>query len=187
MRIREEARALLYEWVKSESLRKHCLSVAAAMAGYAKKLKLSDDEIELYWMTGLLHDLDYERFSDINIHPIEGCKELRRREFDEEIITAILGHNEKTGIKRYGKMAKTLFAVDELCGLVMALAKVRSGNFEGMSSESVKKAMKKKDFAAAINRKDIKQGIQELGVNEDEHFEIVIRALKICKKDLGFY
>jgi len=186
MRIREEARALLYEWVKSESLRKHCLSVAVAMAGYAKKLNLSDDEIELYWMSGLLHDLDYERFPDINVHPIEGCKELRRREFDEEIITAILGHNEKTGIKRYGKMAKTLFAVDELCGLIMALAKVRPENFEVMSSESVKKAMKKKDFAAAINREDIQKGIVELEVSEDEHFELVINSLKESKGELGF-
>lgn len=186
MRIREEATALLHEWVKSPSLQKHCLSVAVAMAGYAKKLGLSYDEIELYWMCGLLHDLDYEKFPDINIHPIEGCKELRRREFDEEIITAILGHNSKTGIKRYSKMAKTLFAVDELCGLVIALAKVRPENFEGMSSENVKKAMKKKDFAAAINREDIQKGIIELGVNEDEHFNLVINSLKESKGELGF-
>mgnify|MGYP001563428209 CR=1 FL=1 len=97
-----------------------------------------------------------------------------------------MGHNEKTGIKRYGKMAKTLFAVDELCGLVMALAKVRSGNFEGMSSESVKKAMKKKDFAAAINREDIQKGIVELDVGEDEHFDLVINSLKESKGELGF-
>jgi len=142
--------------------------------------------IDVWWMCGLLHDMDYEKFPDINVHPIEGCKELRKREYDERIIEAILGHNSKTGIKRYSKMAKTLFAVDELCGLIMALAKVRLGNFEGMGAESVKKAMKKKDFAAGISREDILKGIEELEVNEDEHFENVVEALKNIKGNLGF-
>ena len=186
MRTRKEAVELLQEWVRSDSLRKHCVAVASAMEGYTKKFDVDADDIDVWWITGLLHDLDYERFPDINVHPIEGCKELRKREYDERILEAILGHNEKTGIKRYSKMAKTLFAVDELCGLIMALAKVRPENFEGMTSESVKKAMKKKEFAASINREDILRGIQELGVNEDEHYILVVESLNNVKVDLGF-
>lgn len=185
-KVREFSLELLHEWVSSDSLRKHCYAVAAAMEEYAMKNKLPREEIDKWWICGLLHDFDYEKFPSMEKHPFEGVKILREKNYDEKIVNAIIGHGNHTGVKRESDMAKTLFAVDELCGLIMALAKVRPGNFDGMNANSVKKAMKKKDFAAAINREDIKQGIQELGVNEDEHFEIVIRALKICKKDLGF-
>ncbi len=186
MKTREEALALLNEWVKSDSLRKHSLAVAAAMEGYATKFDVDLDDIDVWWMTGLLHDMDYEKFPDINVHPIMGCKELRKKEYDERILEAILGHNSKTGIKRYSKMAKALFAVDELSGLITALAKVRPDNFAGMNADSVRKVMKKTDFAAAINRQDIEQGIAELEVNENEHFELVISSLNNVKEDLGF-
>ena len=238
---RKDALSLLQEWVKSESLRKHCLSVATAMEGYGKKYldegkididslirphnntkqlsdkyqegiisnnnldindkttnnqllkggiddkgNLSEQEkqaiLDKYWITGLLHDFDYEKYPDINVHPKPGCEELKKLGYEEEIINAILGHNNKTGVKRENLMAKTLFSVDELCGLIVALAYVRPGNLEGMSSQSIKKAMKKKDFAAAINREDIKQGIIELGINENEHFETIIKALSERKE-----
>lgn len=184
MKTRLDVLQLLKEWVKSESLRKHCFAVASAMEGYAKKRNLSENEIEVYWTTGLLHDLDYERYPDINIHPIKGCEELRKREYSEEIIESILGHNNATGIKRYSLMAKTLFAVDEISGLIMALSKVRLGGFDGMTSKSVSKAMKKKDFAATISREDIEKGIEELEVNREEHFELVIKSLADINFDL---
>jgi predicted hydrolase (HD superfamily) len=137
----------------------------------------------------LLHDFDWERYPTLEEHPIEGCKKLRENGYDEDIIEAILGHNKATGIKRRSLMAKTLFAVDELSGLIVALARVRPGDFEGMSAKSVKKAMKKKDFAAAINRDDIRLGIEELGIGEEEKdgfFELVVKALDGKKRDLGF-
>ncbi len=186
MKTREEALALLYEWVKSDSLRKHCIAVGAAMEKYALVFDVEADDVDVWWTCGLLHDMDYEKYPDINVHPIMGCKELRKHEYDERIIESILSHNEKTGIKRYNKMSKTLFAVDELCGLIMALAKVRPENFSGMDAESVKKVMKKDNFAASINRGDIQKGIEELGVKEDEHYCNVIEALGNVKKELGF-
>jgi len=190
MTLRETSIKLLYEWVKSESLRKHCHSVAASMEGYAKKLNLSDNEIDNWYICGLLHDFDYEKYPDINLHPKEGCKVLKELGYSNEIIDAILGHNEKTGVKRESLMAKTLFAIDELSGLIVALAKVRPGNFQGMSAKSVRKVMKKKDFAAAINREDILQGMKDLGIESDEdkneHFMTVINSLNASKHNFGF-
>ncbi|OIO80243.1 hypothetical protein AUJ84_04330 [Candidatus Pacearchaeota archaeon CG1_02_32_132] len=184
MKTRKESLQLLKEWVKSESLRNHCLAVASTMEGYAKKRNLDMEEIDMYWITGLLHDLDYERYPDINVHPIKGCQELRKRKYPEEIIEAILGHNNATGIKRYSLMAKTLFAVDEISGLIVALSKVRPLRFEGMNAKTVEKVMKKKDFAAAINREEIEKGIIELEVERGEHFEIVIEAVNNMNCDL---
>jgi putative nucleotidyltransferase with HDIG domain len=186
---RQEALNLLHEWVKSDSLRRHCLSVAAAMEGYAKKYDLSAEEADKWFICGLLHDFDWERNPTLEEHPKKGCEELRKLGYDNEIIEAIMGHGNHTGVKRDSIMSKTLFAVDELSGLIVALARVRPGNFDGMSAKSVKKAMKKKDFAAAINRDDIKQGIEELGIKEEDmdgHFEIVINALSGIKEELGF-
>jgi len=200
MKSREEALELLNSWVGSESLRGHCRAVAAAMDGYAKKYledgKLSAvekvagmselsavraavgmDIVDKWYLCGLLHDFDWERFPSLEEHPREGCKFLEENGYDEDIIEAILGHNAATGIPRRSLMARTLFAVDELSGLVVALSKVRPGGFDGMSAKSVRKVMKKKDFAAAISRADIRKGIEELGVDEGEHFELVISAL----------
>lgn len=207
MKTRLDAIKLLNEFVQSDSLKKHCLAVGVAMEAYAKKF--GEDE-EKWWSCGVLHDFDYEKFPDIMKHGLEGSKILREQGFDEEIVNAILRHNHNLGFARETLMDKTLFAVDELCGLIVALARVRPGHFEGMSASSVKKAMKKKDFAAAINREEIKQGIAELNViknsngifkpqtgngvekvepslsNEDEHFELVIGALSKVKVELGF-
>ncbi len=187
MKTREEALKILNEYVKSESLKKHCLAVAACMSAYAEKYNLSGEEINKYWICGVLHDFDWEIHPTLEKHPVEGVKILRSRGLDEEICIAILGHGNHTGVFRETLMAKTLFAVDELSGLVVALSKVRPGNFDGMTAKSVKRAMKKKDFAAAINREDILQGIAELGVEEDEHIDLIIKALYCVRGVLGFY
>ncbi|MBS3099034.1 HDIG domain-containing protein [Candidatus Pacearchaeota archaeon] len=200
---KEEALQLLNESVKSESLRGHCKAVAAAMKGYAEKF---GEDVDKWWVCGLLHDFDWEMHPTLEDHPAKGVEILREKGVDEDICVAILGHNEYCKVPRESKMAKVLFAVDELCGLIVALARVRPGNFEGMSAKSVKKVMKKKDFAAAINRGDILKGIDELGVDsenkkfsdratlteqekvarEDEHFIFVIKSLEKVKGELGF-
>ncbi len=174
---REEALYLLETWISSESLRKHCLSVAAAMEAYAQKYQLPQKGIDIYWITGLLHDFDYEKYPSLEQHPYEGVKVLKEKNYPKEIIHAILGHGNHTGVKRESLMAKTLFAVDELCGLATALSRVRPDGFATMTPASIEKAFKKKDFAKAISREDIEQGIQELGVNREEHFSLVIQAL----------
>ena len=184
MSTREEAIKLLHEWVESESLRKHCLSVACAMEGYARKNNLSDEDAEKWFIAGLLHDFDYEKYPDINLHPKMGCEELERLGYDVEIIEAIMGHNSATGVARKSKMAKALFAVDELCGLIVALSKVRPLGFEGMSVESVERALKKKEFAKNVSREDIEQGILELGADRKEHFTIVINSLAAHSSEL---
>jgi putative nucleotidyltransferase with HDIG domain len=183
MKTRLEAIKLVNEFIQSDSLKKHCLAVGVAMEAYAKKF--GQDE-EKWWICGVLHDFDYEKFPDIMKHGLEGAKILKERGYDEDIANAILRHNSNLGFARETLMDKTLFAVDELCGLVVALARVRPGRFEGMSASSVKKVMKKKEFAAAINREEIRQGILELGVVEDEHFELVIKALAGVRVELGF-
>jgi len=180
---RESALKLLHNWVSSESLRRLSDETAAAMENYASVFK---ENSEIWWITGLLHDFDYEKHPTLEEHPTKGVKVLKELECPEEIIEAILGHGNHTGVLRTSKLAKTLFAVDELSGLLVALAKVRADNFETMTSDSVEKALKKKGFAAAINRQDIEQGISELNIGRKEHFERVIEALKSHKNELGF-
>jgi len=155
--------------------------VEAAMRSYARHFK--EDE-GLWGITGLLHDFDYEKWPEK--HPIRGSKILRELDYPEEVVVSILGHSTKTGVARDTKMAQALFAVDELCGMVMATAYVRPTHFDGMSPKSVKKNMKKKGFAAGIHREEIEQGIEELGVQKDEHIERVTEALERIKEELGF-
>lgn len=180
---RENARALLHEYVQSESLRRHCYAVAAAMEAYAEKY--SEDK-NGWWICGLLHDFDYEKYPTIPEHVTEGIKIMKEKGYSADIIEAIRGHAEYLGVPRKSMMAKCLFAVDELCGLIVALAKVKPDRFETMDAESVNKAMKKKGFAATINRDDIERGINELNVERAEHFVLVIRALMGIQKELGF-
>jgi predicted hydrolase (HD superfamily) len=186
MKTKQNALDLLHEWVKNESLKKHCLGVALCMEAYARKKELEKEAVDKYWICGLLHDFDWERYPKIELHPDKGCEYLKENGYDEDIVLAILGHNARTGVKRESDMSKVLFAVDELSGLVIALAKIRPGNFEGMSVKSVKKAVKKKDFAKAVNRDDINLGISELGVEKEEHIQLVISALSEGRKELGF-
>lgn len=175
-----EALALMHEWVQSDSLRKHMYSVEAAMRAYAKKY--GEDEEE-WAIAGLLHDFDYERYQTYDPatqsgHPYEGIKLLREQGYSEDIIEAILGHALYSGVPRTSRMAKCLFACDELSGFLVACAYMRPDKFATLTSSSVKKKLKDKKFAAKISRDDIDLGISELGVDKDEHIDFVINALK---------
>ncbi len=180
---RDDAWALVCEWVESESLRRHLLGVEAAMKAYARR---EDEDEELWAVTGLLHDLDYERYPDLDTgHPRYAIKELEQREYPQDVIDAVAGHAEFMGVPRETQMAKTLFAVDELSGFVAACARVRPTGIEGMKPKSVKKKLKQPSFAAAVNREEVERGIEELGVERDEHIAIVIEALSESASDLG--
>lgn len=180
---RQDAINLLNEYVSSESLKRHCMAVAIAMEAYAEKY---NEDKEKWFICGLLHDFDYEKYSTVPEHVTEGVKILRERGYDEDIIEAIQGHAEYLGIPRKTNMAKCLFAVDELSGFLVALAKVRQDNFQTMNAESVNRGLKKKGFAAAINRDDIERGISELGISREEHFNLIIDAFRKHSKELGF-
>jgi putative nucleotidyltransferase with HDIG domain len=172
---RDEAWALVEEWVQSESLRKHLLGVEAAMVAYARKW--GEDE-EMYAVTGLLHDLDYERYPDLDTgHPRKALELFAQRGYPQELIDAVAGHATFLGVPRETKMAKTLFAVDELSGFIAACALVRPTGIDGLTPKSVKKKLKQPSFAAAVNREELQHGAQALGVDFDEHLEIVIGAL----------
>jgi putative nucleotidyltransferase with HDIG domain len=173
---REEAWALVQEWTASESLRRHMLAVEAAMRAYASKF--GEDE-ELWGLTGLLHDLDYERHPDLETgHPRVALAELEKLGFSEELRRGVASHADFLGVSRDSRMEKTLFAVDELCGFVMACAYVRPQGIHGMTPKSVKKKMKTPAFAAAVNREELRAGAEELGVDFDEHVAFVIAALE---------
>jgi putative nucleotidyltransferase with HDIG domain len=180
---RDDAWQLVTEWVDSDSLRKHLLGVEAAMRAYARKW---DEDEELYAVTGLVHDLDYERFPDLETgHPRYAIKELEERGYPQEVIDAVAGHADFMGVPRETRMARTLYAVDELSGFVAACALVRPTGIEGMKPKSVKKKLKQPSFAAAVNREEVQRGIDELGVDPDEHIALVIEALAERSDDLG--
>ncbi len=171
---REEALKLLNQYIACESLKKHCLAVEAAMKFYAKKYGKNKKKWQI---TGLLHDLDYEKYPED--HPLKAAEILRERGYPEDIIEAILAHNqERTGVARKSLMAKCLYAVDELCGLLVAISLLRPDGFKGMSVKSVKKKLKDKSFAAKVSREDIIQGAKELGIDLENHIQTVILALK---------
>jgi putative nucleotidyltransferase with HDIG domain len=180
---REEAWKLFCEWTESESLRKHVLGVEAAMVGYARKF--GEDE-ELWAVTGILHDLDYEKYPDLETgHPRYALKELEERGYPPELIDAVAGHATYLGVPRETKLSKTLFAVDELSGFVAAVALVRPQGLHGMTPKSVKKKLKTPAFAAAVNRDEVRQGAEELGVEFDEHLANVIAAMEERSTELG--
>ena len=179
---RAEALALLAEYTKSPQLLKHALAVEAAMRHYAA---LHGEDPELWGMTGLLHDMDYEIYPSLEDHPYKGVEILRQAGYPDVMLEAILGHGNHTGVARHTAMAKTLFAVDELSGLVVAVALVRPDKLDGLEAKSVRKKMKDKAFARGVNREDIVQGAQELGVDIEEHIGHVIAALQGAKADLG--
>ena len=180
---RDDAWQLVTEWVESDSLRKHLLSVEAAMVAYARKW---DEDEEMYAVTGLVHDLDYERYPDLDTgHPRYAIKELEERGYPREVIDAVAGHADFMGVPRETQMAKTLYAVDELSGFIAACALVRPTGIGGMKPKSVKKKLKTPSFAAAVNREDIQRGIEELGVDQDEHIALVIEALADRADELG--
>jgi predicted hydrolase (HD superfamily) len=173
----DQARALMREWVASPALRGHMEAVAACMAAYATKASPAD--VERWTVAGLLHDFDYERYPPLEDHPFRGVEHLRSRgDVDEEILTAILGHGDHTNTPRVTPMAKTLFAVDELAGFIVACAKVRPNGIADLEPSSVKKKLKDKAFAAAVSRDDIRKGVAELGVDETEHVRTCIAAIR---------
>ena len=185
---RQDALALVHEHTKSESLRKHMLAVEAAMRAYARRF--GEDE-ERWGLAGLLHDFDYERWpnaarSPTEEHPSAGVKILRGTGYPEDVLEAILGHAEYTGTPRTTRMAKTLFAVDELTGLITATALVKpSRSVHDVDAGGVRKKMKDKAFARGVNREDVLRGAEELGVPLDEHIAFVIGAMRAESAALG--
>ena len=184
---REDAYRLLIEYTQSDNLLKHMLGVEAAMRAYARKDGHDED---LWGVTGLLHDFDYERWPNPDLnesgHPWTGVKILHDQGYPEEVMDAIMGHAPFTNHPRTTPLAKTLFAVDELSGLIMAMGYVRPNNLEELKPKSVKKKLKDKAFARGVNRQDVQNGIEELGVDPTEHIQLVIEAMQGIAQELGF-
>ena len=185
---RDDALSLMHEYTRSQSLRAHMLSVEAAMRAYAEK---HGEDVERWGLAGLIHDFDYERFpndarSPTEEHPSEGVRILRQRGWPEDILDAIMGHALYTNTPRVTPMAKTLFAVDELTGLITATALVRpSKSVHEVEARSVRKKMKDKAFARGVSRDDVISGAAELGVDLDEHIAFVIAAMQRSADALG--
>ena len=185
---REDALALVHEYTASDSLRKHMLAVETAMRAYAERF---GEDVERWGLTGLVHDFDYERFpneahSPTDEHPAEGVRILRERGYPDDVLQAILGHATYCGVPRDTPMAKTLFAVDELTGLITATALVRpSRSVQEVEARSVRKKMKDKAFARGVSREDVLLGAQELGVDLDEHIAFVVAAMQRNASALG--
>jgi predicted hydrolase (HD superfamily) len=191
---RDAAWTLLTEWTASESLRKHALAVEACVAACgeaeAERLGLAGEEREaflnLYSTTALLHDFDYERHPTAEEHPFVGVKELERLGWPEAMRTAILGHAQYSGVRRETHLAKALFACDELAGFLTACALVKPTKaIADVEVPSVRKKMKDKAFAKGVNRQDVIQGAQELGVDLDAHIAFCIEAMKKRADVLG--
>ncbi len=174
---------MLTEFTQSDSLRKHALAVEAAMRFYAEK---EGADWELWGNTGLLHDFDYERWPNAPDHPTKGMAILREAGWPEEMIEAIAGHAAYLGVPRHTPLAKTLFAVDELCGFLTACAYVKpSRKVAEVEVSSVKKKLKDKAFARSVHRDDIFQGVEELGVPLDDHIQNCINAMASVARSLG--
>jgi len=180
---REEAFKLLSEYTKKPALINHALAVEAAMREYARMF--GEDE-EAWGIVGLLHDFDYERYPTREDHPFRGAEILTKKGVPQEWINAILAHADYSGVKRESMMSRTLFAVDELVGFIVAVALVRpSKKLEDVEVKSVIKKMKDKAFAAAINREDIKLGAEELGIPLEKHVEVVLEGMKKIAGKIG--
>jgi putative nucleotidyltransferase with HDIG domain len=179
---RQEAWNLLAEWVSSASLRRHALAVEAGMRAYAPRF---DGDVELWGATGLLHDLDYERYPSLEDgHPRYAIRELEARGYPSELVRAVASHADFMGVPRETSMEKTLYAVDELSGFVLACAYVRPDGLTGMTPKSVKKKLKQPSFAAAVGREELRHGAEDLGVDFDEHVQVVIDALGARQNEL---
>lgn len=182
---RAEAWDLLTEWVSSESLRRHCLAVSASMAAYAEK---TGEDVELWEVTGLLHDMDYERHPDMDDaeagHPRTAMKVLSDLDVDPAVVRAIASHADYMGVSRDTPMEKTLAAVDELSGFVVAVAAIRPTGVHGLTPKSVEKKLKTPAFAAAVSREEIAANAEALGVDFDEHVRTVIAAIEARADEL---
>jgi putative nucleotidyltransferase with HDIG domain len=179
---RDQAWDLLCEWTQSDSLRRHMLAVETAMRAYAPRF---GGDVEMWGLTGLLHDLDYERHPSLEDgHPRYALKELEARGYPAELVRAVASHATYLDVSRDSPMEKALFAVDELSGFLLACAYVRPEGLVGMTPKSVKKKMKSTAFAAAVSREDMTQGAADLGVDFDEHLAFVIAALAERRDEL---
>ena len=178
----DDALELFHRWTQSEGLIRHAFGVEAGMKFYARFF--GEDE-ELWRMTGLLHDMDYEKHPTWEEHPFVDVKLLKELGYPEEMRTAILGHADYSGVPRETLLAKVLYAVDELSGFITAVAYVRPTRLEGMKPKSVNKKLKDKAFAAAVSRDDIRNGAEELGVELDIHIANVITAMQMDATRLG--
>jgi putative nucleotidyltransferase with HDIG domain len=180
---RDEAWKLVEEWIDSDSLKKHLLGVEAGMVAYANKQGADE---QLYAVTGLLHDLDYERYPDLDTgHPRKALELFEEKDYPQELIDAVAGHAPFLGVARETELAKTLYAVDELTGFISACALVRPTGIEGMTPKSVKKKLKQPSFAAGVNRDEVYEAADELGVEFDDHVELLIEALEQRAPELG--
>jgi putative nucleotidyltransferase with HDIG domain len=182
---RDEAWALLCEWTQSDALRKHGRAVEGAVSWYGEqKFGKTGAELDLWRSAGLLHDFDYERFPET--HPLKGAEELRRLGFPEEVVQAVLGHGDHTGVPRTTDLAHTVYACDEMSGFVIAVALVRPNrSLDEFDARAVAKKMKDKGFARQVPRDQLEKGADELRVPFEEHVENVIAGLKTVRGDLG--
>jgi predicted hydrolase (HD superfamily) len=180
---REQALALLHEWVQNVNLRKHCYAVEAAMRAYAAKY---GEDTERWGLTGLIHDFDWERHPSAELHPMRGVDVLRAAGWPEDVCRAVLGHASYSGVPRDTRMARALFACDELSGFLVACALVNpEKKLTAVEPGSVRKKMKSTGFARNVNRDDIVNGAAELGVDLDEHIAFVRDAMIGIAGELG--
>ncbi len=180
---RDQAFALLCKYTQSESLRRHMLAVEAAMRAYAVKF---NEDVEKWGIVGLLHDFDYERWPTPPDHPLQGAAILAEHRYPADVIYAIKSHADYVGdCPRLSQLDKTLYACDELAGFIGACAMVRPDGIIGMKAKSVRKKMKQKSFAAAVNRDDIVTGAEDLGIDLNEHIQFVIDAVTPHAETLG--
>jgi putative nucleotidyltransferase with HDIG domain len=180
---RDHTLALLHEFTRTDSLRRHAYAVEAAMKTAAER---TGNDVDYWSAVGLLHDFDYEKYPEAPDHPLKGAEILRERGYPEEFVRTILSHASYTGVPRENDCAKWLFAVDELCGFSMACAMVQPDKkIAQVKVKSVKKKLKKKDFAAKVNREEIREGAADLGLELDEVIAHVLMALTGIGEDLG--
>lgn len=178
----DDALILFQKWTEGESLRRHAYAVEAAMEHYAEKF---GEDVEMWRMTGLLHDMDYEKHPTADEHPYIGVEVLRAQGYPDAMLEAILGHADYTNTPRNTLLARTLFAVDELAGFITAVAYVRPTKLEGMKVKSVRKKLKDSSFAAAVSREDIEQGATELDIELSDHIKNVIEGMQRRADRLG--
>jgi putative nucleotidyltransferase with HDIG domain len=183
MKTRDDAWALLQEFTKNDGLLKHALAVEAAMRAYARRYEESE---EVWGMAGLLHDFDYERYPALEDHARKGAEVLRERGYSEDVVYAVLSHSDYTGVERTHQLDKALYAVDELTGLVVAVALVRpTKSIVEVDARAVRRKWRDKAFARGVNREDIERGVQDLGVDLDAHIDFVIQAMQGIASELG--
>lgn len=182
---RDDAWQLLCEWTESDALRKHGLAVEGAVGWYAQnRYGKAGAELETWRAAGLLHDFDYERFPDQ--HPLAGADELRSRGYPDELVEAVLGHGDHTGVPRTTDLAHVVYACDEMSGFVIAVTLVRPNrSLDEVDPRAVSKKMKDKGFARQVPREQLVKGADEIGVPFDEHVANVIEGLKTVRRDLG--